>query len=172
MHQSEKGQIGIIVILIVVVILILAYILVSCFGPRPVPTPIPTYTPMITTEVPVTETPVTPTLTPVVTESPTVIPTTPIPITETPTPTVSPTPTPLILTVNTRYDKGWLHFRYGPSLRFLPQWSKGLGAVQEGWKLTFLSCATNTQYPWVNVTYKSFVGWVYGAFVTPNPCLK
>ncbi len=127
--------------------------------PKPTPTPtkiVPTATFTPTkTEVVITETEVPPT--------PTFTPT--LEPTETPT----PEPTEFVLFVHTGYENGWLHFRPGPGKFFTPLWVTGIGAVQEGTKLTFKDCP-NVDYPWVHVVYKTHTRYVYGTFLNMNPC--
>lgn len=119
-----------------------------------------------------------PTQTPLPTNTPTPQPTsTPLPtFTHTPTPeptatprptaTQTPEPTPVYLRVFTGWDLGHLHFRRGPSPRFLP-----LDWLPEGTPLIFLRCFELYEgFPWVEVVLDGVQGWVYSDYVFPEVC--
>lgn len=144
---------------IVLIILVILFSILCWFVGRPDK---PVVTP---TMIPTT---MTPTKTVIPTETPTK---TLSPPTITPTSTKTPTPTPILLEVRTGYKDGWLHYRYGPSLKYYPQWKEKQGAVKEGTKLKFLECA-GTKFPWVKVIYNNINGYVYGKYLNMDVCFN
>lgn len=91
------------------------------------------------------------------------------------TPTVKPT-YDFIVYVYTNYDKGYLHFRQGPSPRFLPFWwydENGHpvgGWLPENTELIFIRCESPRGFNWAYVLYRGRPGYSYAEYLKPNPC--
>jgi len=171
MYSNRHYYLAVTVLILSVALCALWYLLLRPAPPAPVTptarpptaTPAPTYTP-IPTLAPPTDTPEP---LPTITQYPTP--------THTPLPPAPPTPTPqMILLVDTGWDLGYLHFRHGPSPRFLPIWP--IGWLPEGSRLIFLDCATlRPGFPWVYVGWvdeggQTWYGWVYSDFTDPVMC--